>query len=196
MTHRTFHPGALVRSATEGGQASLLTVKRTDMMRVIVLVPDRDVVLTSVGDPAVVSVDALGGQIFTGTVARIAESEDPTTRTMRVEIDLPNPKGLLRDGMYGKATIALEPVSRNLTVPPACVVEHSGRPTGSSTSSATGSPAAPRSSWAATTAPWSRSSRGSSRTIPSSSARARRWRTGWPSSQRPSPAGDHRRSTH
>ena len=64
---------------------------------------------------------------FSGTVSRMGESEDPTTRTMRVEIDLANPKGLLREGMYGTATIVLEPVSRNLTVPPACVMEHSGQ---------------------------------------------------------------------
>ena len=127
VTHRAFHPGAFVRSASEGGQASLLTVKRTDLMRVIVQVPDRDVVITSVGDRAEFAVDALGSQNFIGTVSRMAESEDPTTRTMRVEIDLPNPKGLLREGMYGTATIVLEPVSHNLTVPPACVMEHSGQ---------------------------------------------------------------------
>ncbi len=79
------------------------------------------------GDRAEFTVDALGSQIFVGKVSRMAESEDPTTRTMRVEIDIPNPKGLLREGMYGTATIVLEPVSRNLTVPPACVMEHSGQ---------------------------------------------------------------------
>ncbi len=127
VTHRAFHPGAFVRSASEGGQASLLTVKRTDLMRVIVQVPDRDVVIASVGDRAEFAVDALGSQTFIGTLSRMAESEDPITRTMRVEIDLANPKGLLREGMYGTATIVLEPVSHNLTVPPACVMEHSGQ---------------------------------------------------------------------
>jgi len=127
VTHRAFHPGAFVRSATDGGQSPLLTVKRTDLMRVVLQVPDRDVVVTNVGDPAVFNVDALNGMAFSGTVARIAESEDPTTRTMRVEIDLPNPKRLLREGMYGTATVTLEPLSRNLTLPPACVMEHSGR---------------------------------------------------------------------
>ncbi len=127
VTSRTFHPGAFIRSAAEGGQLPLLTVKRTDLMRVVVQVPDRDVVITNVGDPAIVKVDALGNQTFPGTVARIADSEDPTTRTMRVEIDLPNPKRLLREGMYGTATIILEPISHNLTLPPACVMEHSGQ---------------------------------------------------------------------
>jgi len=127
VTHRAFHPGAFVRSATDGGQSPLLTVKRTDRMRVVLQVPDRDVAVANVGDPAVFNVDALGGLSFSGSVARIAESEDPTTRTMRVEIDLLNPKRLLREGMYGTATVTLEPVSRNLTLPPVCVTEHSGR---------------------------------------------------------------------
>jgi multidrug efflux pump subunit AcrA (membrane-fusion protein) len=49
---------------------------------------------------------------------------------MRVEIDLPNPKGILRDGMYGKATILIDSASKNLTVPPAAVFEHRGRAQG------------------------------------------------------------------
>jgi multidrug efflux pump subunit AcrA (membrane-fusion protein) len=46
---------------------------------------------------------------------------------MRVEIDLPNPDGLLREGMYGKAMIALEPPSERLTVPAACVLDRPGK---------------------------------------------------------------------
>jgi HlyD family secretion protein len=126
VTNRTFHPGALIRSATEGGQQPLLTVKRTDLMRVVVLVPDDDVVLTTVGNPAVVSVDALGGRAFPGILARIARAED-AERMMRVEIDLPNPDNILCDGMYGKASINLKQDARNLAVPAGCVVEHSGR---------------------------------------------------------------------
>ena len=137
-------------------------------MRVVVLVPDRDVVLTRVGDTAVVSVDALDGRSFKGTLARIARAED-AERMMRVEIDLPNPEDLLFDGMYGKA----------IDHPRAGCQEPRGAgglrssstaaaPAGSSSSSATGSPAAPRSSWAATTAPRSRSSPASARMTSSS----------------------------
>ena len=126
VTHRTFHLGAMIRSATEGGQEPLLTVKRTDKMRAIVLVPDNDVVLTKLGDTAVVNVDAVSGRSFTGTLARIARAED-AQRLMRVEIDLPNPDDVLCDGMYGKALINLEQDAKTLAVPAACVVEHSGR---------------------------------------------------------------------
>ncbi len=129
VTRRSFHVGALIHSAAEGEQPPLLTVKRTDKMRVVVLVPDSDVVLTTLGDAAVVSVDALGGRSFTGTLARIARAED-TERMMRVEIDLMNPDDVLCDGMYGKAVINLGQDHKSLAVPAACVVEHSGRSSG------------------------------------------------------------------
>ena len=94
VTDRAFHPGAFIRSASEGGQASLLTVKRTDLMRVIVQVPDRDVVITSVGDPAELRRRCPRQARFSrGRLPRMGESEDPTTRTMRVEIDLAESQG-------------------------------------------------------------------------------------------------------
>jgi HlyD family secretion protein len=129
VTHRTFHPGALIHSGLAGEKQPLLTVKRTDLMRVVVLVPDRDVVLTRVGDQAVVSVDALADRSFQGTLARIAQAED-ADRMMRVEIDLPNPDSALYDGMYGKATIALRHDANCLAVPVACVFERIGRSQG------------------------------------------------------------------
>ena len=78
VTRRTFHPGALIHSATEGGKEPLFTVQRTDMMRVAVLIPDRDVVRTHVNDPAVVNVDALGGQSFAGTLGGSPEPKTPS----------------------------------------------------------------------------------------------------------------------
>jgi RND family efflux transporter MFP subunit len=129
VTNRTFHPGALIHSGLGGEKKPLLTVKRTDKMRVVVLVPDRDVVLTKVGDPAVVSVDALADRSFKGTLARIAQAEN-AERMMRVEIDLPNPDSSLYDGMYGKATITLHRDATCLAVPPACIFERVGRTQG------------------------------------------------------------------
>jgi len=99
----------------------MLTVARTDVMRVIVQVPDRDVPYTNVGDPAVVEMETLAGEKFTGKVSRISNSEDRTTRTMRAEIDLKNPKNRLRDGMYGRITISLDDGGNALTVPSSSV---------------------------------------------------------------------------
>jgi multidrug efflux pump subunit AcrA (membrane-fusion protein) len=56
----------------------------------------------------------------------MAESEDIRDRTMRVEVDLPNPDRLLRDGMYGQAVIVLEKGTKDLTLPSTCLMEQSG----------------------------------------------------------------------
>jgi HlyD family secretion protein len=122
VTLRKFHPGSFIRAADQGGDVPLLTVARTDVVRVVVQVPDRDVPFTNVGDDATVEIDALPGKLFSGKVSRVADSENPQTRTMRVEIDLPNDKDLLREGMYGRATIQLAPPSTALTIPASALV--------------------------------------------------------------------------
>lgn len=121
VTNRNYHRGAFIRSAEEGTQPPLLSVARVDVMRVVVYVRDRDVPYLDRGDEAVVRVDALEGEEFRGKVARYSEYEDPANRTMRAEIDLPNPSGRLREGMYGGVTILLEPPTEHLTIPSAAL---------------------------------------------------------------------------
>src|SRR5262249_4890633 len=109
ITERNFFRGDFVKSAAQGGsQRPLFTVECTDKMRIVTQVPDRDVPFTDPGDEAVVKLDALPGEVFKAHVSRMAHSEDPQTRLMRVEIDLDNPKGKIRQGMYGQVTIILD----------------------------------------------------------------------------------------
>lgn len=123
ITQRSQFPGDYVRAANEGGAESpLLTVHRTDKMRVVVQVPDRDVTYADPGDPAIVAIDALPKEHFHAKVSRIGHAEDPQTRTMRVEIDLENPSGKLTEGMYGRATIILDPATDQLSIPSSCLV--------------------------------------------------------------------------
>jgi RND family efflux transporter MFP subunit len=122
ITQRNFFRGDFVKAATEGGAPlPLLTVERTDLMRVVVQVPDRDVPFTDPGDPATVEVDALPGKKFQAKVSRIASSEDPQTRLMHTEIDLPNPTGKICKGMYGRVTILLDRTSDRLSVPASAI---------------------------------------------------------------------------
>ena len=123
ITFRGFHRGDFIISRDQGAKSPLLTVARTDLMRVVVQVPDLDVPYVSVGDKATIEIDALPGKHFVGQVSRMADSEDSLQKTMRVEVDLPNPDGLLREGMYGRrTTIELEPPSGGLSVPSAALV--------------------------------------------------------------------------
>ena len=101
----------------------LLTVQRTDLMRVVVQVPDRDVPLTTPGKEALIRIDALPGRQLTAKVSHVADREDPQTRLMHVEIDLPNPDGAIRDGMYGEVTIILDRDKDGLSVPSSCIAQ-------------------------------------------------------------------------
>jgi RND family efflux transporter MFP subunit len=65
---------------------------------------------------------ALMGQSFEGTVMRFAARLDPETRTMRTEIDLPNPRGMLFPGMYARVTLETEARRDVLTLPVSAVL--------------------------------------------------------------------------
>jgi RND family efflux transporter MFP subunit len=122
VTFRGFHPGDFVRAADTGASRPLFTVARTDKMRVVTSIPDRDVPYLERGRPAEIRFDALTGQTFSGTVARFAETEDPQTRTMRTEIDLDNGSKMLREGMYCAVTIVLNDPS--LAIPMTAVIRN------------------------------------------------------------------------
>jgi HlyD family secretion protein len=122
VTCRNFHRGAYVRSPDHGGQVPLLAVDRTDHMRVLVRIPERDVPFVQAGDKAMIRFDALPQREFAGAIARIAESEDAATRTMLAEVDLPNTDGVIRDHMYGRVEIALDESLAGVTIPSTCLV--------------------------------------------------------------------------
>jgi RND family efflux transporter MFP subunit len=120
-----FNPGAFIRAAN-GGSASgpLLTLQHNEIMRIVVPIPDRDMPYCKPGvSTAHITFDALPKEEFPPyKVSRIAQSEDPQTKTMRAEIDVPNPKGLIAQGMYGLVTITLAKAENTLSIPSACLV--------------------------------------------------------------------------
>ena len=84
-------------------------------------ITDRDVPYCDVGDAALVEIDALPDQASSAASLRVSESEEPDTRLMHVEIDVPNPTGKIRNGMYGRVTIILQK-SNLLSVPSSCLI--------------------------------------------------------------------------
>jgi len=99
----------------------LLRIARTDKMRVVVRLPDRDVPFARRGAPATLTIDSLPNQTFQGEISRMARAEEYDTRYMRVEIDLENPDGTLEDGMYGSATIVLVKQRPGVRIPSSCL---------------------------------------------------------------------------
>lgn len=118
VTERFVDPGALVQVATSDVDVSpVVTVQRVDKVRVFVNVPEPDVPAVDQGDPATLVLSALPEKKFEGEVTRFASALDSSTRTMKVEVDFPNPERLLRPGMYGSLTLALETTAEAVTLP-------------------------------------------------------------------------------
>jgi multidrug efflux pump subunit AcrA (membrane-fusion protein) len=69
------------------------------------------------GDRASVSVNEYPGQEFDGTVTRHPDALDEASRTMLVEVDLPNSDLKLKPGMYGKLRLTTAPTTGGLLAP-------------------------------------------------------------------------------
>lgn len=131
VTERNVDPGDLVRdtqAASTAPHQPLFTIAGLDRVRVRVPVPEDDAEWLTVGDPATVHLRGLPGRAPNRKVSRAAGSLDENTRTMTVEIDVPNPDGSLLPGMFGEATITLEEKADALVLP-ATAIRHdeSGR---------------------------------------------------------------------
>lgn len=130
VTARTIDPGDMVYQASspKGGDQPLLRVAEVDKIRLKTYIPERESAWVDVGDPATVAFDALAGRVFTGQVARTAQALDPATRTLLVEIDLPNADGRIRPGYYGQARVVLETRANALAIPSTAVRFDGGAP--------------------------------------------------------------------
>ncbi|HEX4145229.1 MAG TPA: efflux RND transporter periplasmic adaptor subunit [Pirellulales bacterium] len=100
----------------------LFTVVRIDPVRVFIDVPEMDAPLVHVDDGAVVRVQSLAGESFTGGVTRTSWTLEPSTRTLHTEVDLPNADGKLRPGMYAQVTIVLVEHDDACTLPASAIV--------------------------------------------------------------------------
>jgi cobalt-zinc-cadmium efflux system membrane fusion protein len=64
-------------------------------------VPEASIRLVHPGDPVTINLVSFPDETFVGRVARIGDMLDPQTRTLKVYLELPNPKGRLRPEMFG-----------------------------------------------------------------------------------------------
>jgi RND family efflux transporter MFP subunit len=136
VTKRWVDRGATVKDPT----TPLVTVMRTDKVRVLLDIPQNDVPLVNAtdqnpnpdgkGDQVVVHFPGLraGPTVgkFKGNITRVASALDPTTRTMRVEVHLENRAGSvplpLRPGMYGTASVLLDEGKEVMSIPSSALV--------------------------------------------------------------------------
>lgn len=120
VTRRHVDPGAFIPAATANSgaaSAGIVTLMDFDRVRIAVPVPEIEAARVRAGQPATISTDGQPGRQFTGTVSRHAYAIDDATRTLRVEIDLPNPERALRPGMYANVRLGVEQHLGALLIP-------------------------------------------------------------------------------
>ncbi|MGV8939940.1 MAG: efflux RND transporter periplasmic adaptor subunit [Lysobacter sp.] len=86
-------------------------------------VPATSAGLVSVGQQAQFQSPSLPGRSFEGRVSFIQPIIDASTRTLAVRVELPNPDGILRPGLFGDVTLSREASNEALTVPRSAVLD-------------------------------------------------------------------------
>jgi len=111
VTKRWADPGAFIAAATASSSpetSALLTVMDFSTVRVEAAIPEPDVPFVKDGNAVTLQSASLPGETLRGKVTRFAHALDEMTRSMNAQIELPNPGGKLRPGMFVEARIALE----------------------------------------------------------------------------------------
>ena len=92
IVSRKVDPGSFVQNASTGHPTPVLSIARTDIVTVVMRVPDNYAPFVGENTQAVVELDALPGLQFHGRVTRFSPSLMTAAhdRTMRVEVDLWN----------------------------------------------------------------------------------------------------------
>ena len=87
---RNVQPGTLVQNASTGLTPPLLTLARTDIVTLVMKVPDDTAPYVAIGTEAEIQIDKLPGVVIRGKVTRFSPLIVNKDRTMRVEVDLYN----------------------------------------------------------------------------------------------------------
>src|ERR1043166_3234087 len=115
VTKRFTDPGALIHN---GGAASspLLRVSENGRLRLVFPVSVSFVSLIKAGEPVEIRIES-PSRTLTGVVSRFTREIEMATRTMEVEVEVPNPDLSLIPGMYASVVLKLERREKALVVP-------------------------------------------------------------------------------
>ena len=117
VTARDIDIGTLISAGSATGGREMFHMDDEHIMRVYVNVPQVDAPSCTPGTPADLTLDEYPGRRFHGKVVRTARAIDPASRTLLVEVDVPNPKGELVPGAYTQVHFQLKIVKQTLILP-------------------------------------------------------------------------------
>ena len=119
ITHRYADPGSLIQAGTASDTQSMPLVCLSDNYRLRLDFPVSVAYVKDLqlGDQVEVRVESQKGKPFTGSISRSTQKVNEDTRTMIMEIDVPNPKLELVPGMYATVVFKVERRRLALAVP-------------------------------------------------------------------------------
>jgi len=119
ITHRYADPGSLIQAGTASDTQSMPLVCLSDNYRLRLDFPVSVAYVKDIhlGDQVEVRVDSLKGKPFMGTISRSTQKVDEATRTMIMEIEVPNPNLELVPGMYATVVLKVERRPQALAIP-------------------------------------------------------------------------------
>jgi RND family efflux transporter MFP subunit len=118
VTKRYANSGSLIQAGTASQTQAMPVVRLSEngLLRLALPVPESAVPIVHLGVPVNVRVSALK-RSFPGRIARFADKVDESTRTMKTEVDVPNPTLVLIPGMYAEVNLVTEQRKDALSVP-------------------------------------------------------------------------------
>jgi RND family efflux transporter MFP subunit len=128
ITWRYADTGSLIQAGTSNASSMpVVKLAEVNVLRLRIPVPESLAGFVKDGDSATVHVQATG-ENFTGNVARSTAALDTSTRTMQVEIDVPNKNGKLTPGMYADVSLDIRRAGNALAVPVQAVDQSGSQP--------------------------------------------------------------------
>ncbi|MEA3119375.1 MAG: hypothetical protein QOI13_2645 [Paraburkholderia sp.] len=106
-------PGVSAPTSSDG----LFHMEQTTTLRVFVQVPQDDAAGIGPGTPVYLTTQQYPSRRFPAKVARTANAIDPTSRTLRVEVDVDNRDGTLMPGAYAQAHLSLVSAHPSIELP-------------------------------------------------------------------------------
>ncbi|MBW4026722.1 MAG: efflux RND transporter periplasmic adaptor subunit [Acidobacteria bacterium] len=118
ITARNIDIGSLIQAGDNNSPKSeLFHISSTDKLRLFVPVPEVYANSVHTGDRIVVTSDAAPNQKFIGSIVRNSNAIDISSRTLNVEVDVPNQDHRLLPGQYAFVHLPIPPSASSLTVP-------------------------------------------------------------------------------
>jgi RND family efflux transporter MFP subunit len=121
ITQRNVDIGSLVQG-NEASGTFMFEVQQQDVIRVSVYVPQDAALGVASGVDVIVRVPELPDRAFPGKVTRIADALQSGSRTLLTEIDIPNPDGALRTGIYCTVELLIPRKTPSLLVPADAII--------------------------------------------------------------------------